>query len=188
MSQNQHLDYYEVLEVLDAASSPLQAAECHGLLSGLICAAGFADPRVWVPELFEAYNPQSSSEERAYKLTQVLYETAITAFNSTELEFELLLPDDEQTLVERTEALGAWCQGFLAGLGLGGMPDEHRLSPEVKELLEDLSQVAKVGFEGEEFNEDDSVAFEEVTEYVRVGVIFMFEELQPAKAAPSQVQ
>ncbi len=188
MSQNQHLDYDEVFEVLDSASTPLQAAECHGLLSGLICASGFADPRVWVAELFEAYDPSSSHEEKAYKLTQALYEKSITAFNSPDLEFELLLPDDEQALIERTEALGEWCQGFLAGLGLGGLPDEQRLSPEVKELLEDLSQVAKVDFEDEEFNEDDAVAFEEVTEYVRVGVIFMFEELQPAKAAPNQVQ
>ena len=37
-----------------------------------------------------------------------------------EMEFELLLPDDDAPLEQRATALSQWCQGFLYGFGTGG--------------------------------------------------------------------
>ena len=34
-----------------------------------------------------------------------------------EMEFEPLLPPDEAALAERVEALGAWLQGYIYGVG-----------------------------------------------------------------------
>ena len=61
-------------------------------------------------------------------------------FEDEEFGFVLWLPDDEESLEERTIALAQWCSGFLAGLASGGQLDA--LSEEAKEAIEDLQQIA----------------------------------------------
>ncbi len=187
MPQNQHLEYYDVAATLQRASIPVDAADCHGFLSGLVCAAGFADPKIWVAEIFEDYNPRDTLQADSFRQLQQLYELTVTGLNSHELDFELLLPDDDESLRERAESLGNWCSGFLSGLGMGGLPAQERLPDDVRELLHDLSEISRAGFETDEPGEDEFAAFEEVVEYIRVGVLYLHDELQPA-TTPSQVQ
>jgi uncharacterized protein YgfB (UPF0149 family) len=61
------------------------------------------------------------------------------------------------------------------------------MSEELAELLEDMAQIARVDFDLEDPGEDENVSFEEVVEYLRIGVLFIHDELQPA-AAPQQIQ
>lgn len=187
MSGNQGLEYYDVQDVLDRATPGADPADSHGLLCGLICAAGFADPQRWLPEVFDDFNPRDEAQARAYQCLQSVYEHTLASLHSEDLDFELLLPDDEAALAERTESLGAWCSGFMSGLGLGGLPEQSKMSDELAELLEDMAQIAKVDFDLEDPGEDENVAFEEVVEYLRIGVLFIHDELQPA-AAPQQIQ
>jgi uncharacterized protein YgfB (UPF0149 family) len=65
MSEYQRLDYYEVGEILARAQTALDAADCHGLLAGLVCGAGSADPRVWMRQLFEDFDPKDVRETGA---------------------------------------------------------------------------------------------------------------------------
>jgi len=188
MAQSQGLEYQDIAEALRRASIPVDAADCHGLLCGLICAAGFADQKIWVAEIFEAYNPKDLLQAEAYRLLQRLYEETLVRLNSPELDFELLLPDDEDPLRDRTESLVNCCCGFLSGLGLGGLPAQDQLSDEVAELLEDLSQISRVDFDLDNPDEEEQVAFEEVMEYVRVGVLFVHDELQPGTTAQQTIQ
>jgi yecA family protein len=188
MTQIQGLEYHNVAEALRRASISMDAADCHGFLCGLICAAGFADQRTWVDEFFEAYDPKDPLQAETHSLLQKLYENTLIRLNSPDLDFELLLPDDQDPLCERTESLANWCSGFLSGLGMGGLPAQDQLSDEVAELLGDLSQISRVDFDLDEPDEEEQVAFEEVVEYVRVGVLFVHEELQPGTAAQQTLQ
>ena len=188
MSQNQVLEYQDVANALRRASTAVNAADCQGFLCGLICAGGFADQRVWVAEVFEAYDPKDLLQAEAFRLLQRLYEETLVGFNSPELDFQLLLPDDDVTLRERAESLADWCCGFLAGLGMGGLPAQDQLSDEVNEVLDDLSEISRVDFELDEPDEEDRFAFEEVSEYVRVGVMLIYEELQPGGDAQPTIQ
>jgi uncharacterized protein YgfB (UPF0149 family) len=190
MSENQRLDYYELGDALARAQISVDAADCHGLLAGLVCATGFADPKTWVAQVFEAYDPKDRLQVEAFRQLQALYENTLLRINSHDLDFELLLPDDEDPLRDRTEALGSWCSGFLTGLGLGGLGDQSGLPEEVTELLDDMAQIARVDFDLEVPEEEDLAAFEEVVEYVRVGALYINEELRPVAnaQAPSQLQ
>jgi len=190
MYQNQRLDYYELGDALARAQLSADAADCHGLLVGLICAAGGADPKVWVAQVFGDYNPKDGPQVEALKQLQTLSENVQLAINSPDLDFELLLPDDDDALRDRTEALGSWCSGFLSGLGLGGLGERAQLPEAVTELLDDLAQIAHVDFDLDAPEEEDLAAFEEVVEYVRVGALFVNEELQPVLQvkAPPQLQ
>ncbi len=113
MPENQCVEYSEVAAVLHQASIPVDAADCHGFLTGLICAAGFADPGIWVAEIFEDYNPANALQAETFRQLQRLYL--------------------------------------------------------------------------DEPGEDELAALEEVVEYIRVGVLYLHDELQPA-IAPPQVQ
>ena len=177
--ENQDFEYQAVTDALQRAAAALQAADCHGLLCGLICASGFADAKVWVAEVFEDFNPRDLLQAEAFRLLQGLYEDTLARLNSAELDFELLLPDSACPLRERTESLGEWCSGFLCGLGMGGLPAKAQLPDEVGELLDDLAQIARVDFDLDEPSEEEQIAFEEVVEYIRVGTLLIHEELQP---------
>lgn len=187
MSTNQELDYYSLDDALARAQTSMDPSDCHGLLAGLICAAGFADPRFWLAEVFEDYDPRDRPQAEAFKQVQALYEQELAGMNSPDLDFALLLPDDDDALRDRTASLGSWCGGFLSGLGLGGIADQSQLPGDVSELMDDFAQIARVDFDLDAPDEEEQAAFEEVVEYVRVGVLFINEELQPSKAPP-QIQ
>ncbi|MCB1811141.1 MAG: UPF0149 family protein, partial [Candidatus Competibacteraceae bacterium] len=95
--------------------------------------------------------------------------------------FQLLLPDDEIELPLRVESLGNWCQGFLAGLGLGGMQNTDNLTSEVKDFLQDVSHIARLGLAAEDGDEGDEIAYVEIIEYMRAGVLLVSQELQRGK-------
>jgi len=184
MSVNQELDYYSLDDALARAQTSMDPSDCHGLLAGLICAAGFADPRLWMAEVFEDYNPKDKPQAEAFKLVQALYEDELARMNSPDLDFALLLPDDEDALRDRVASLGSWCGGFLSGLGLGGVKEQAQLPEEISELIDDFAQITRVDFDLDSPDDEEQAAFEEVVEYVRIGVLFVNEELQPSKAPP----
>lgn len=178
MSVKQPLDYDDVADELDAASTTMGAAECHGFLTGLVCSSGIAEQKVWILEVFEAYDPKDALQSAALATIQDLYAELQAGLNSPDLNFHLFLPQDPASLRERTEELGAWCQGFMLGLGMGGLPSLEKISADVRELLDDFSRIANVDFELED-SEEEQVAFEEVAEYLRVGVLVLYEAFQP---------
>ena len=87
-----------------------------------------------------------------------------------------MLPDDDEPLESRVEALGTWCQGFVYGLSLGGMKEDTGLPDDSKELIKDILEISRAGYvaddeaeagldasmDGE--GEEDEVAFMEVCE------------------------
>jgi uncharacterized protein YgfB (UPF0149 family) len=160
---------------LDAA----ELAECHGLLSGLLCRENnstASDFKYQLKAMKLAVNP---SAELASALTEA-HACTIRQLEDEEFGFALWLPDDDEPLEERIIALGRWCSGFLAGLVCGGQLDA--LSEEAQEAIEDLQQIALAEMtsqgqhEGE--SEEDENAFAEIVEYVRVVTLMMHEDFR----------
>ena len=102
------------------------------------------------------------------------------------LAFRPLLPDDMEPLDVRVEALGEWCEGFLLGVGLGGVARQGELSANVQEILRDLQEISKVSWDVEA-DEDAEASYVELVEYVRVGVMLMREELAQGDVTSSRV-
>ncbi len=187
MSGNQDLEYDDVDDALERGGASCSAAECHGFFCGLVCGSGSGDPKTWVAEFFEDFNPRDARQSEAFRLLQALYQATLGALNSPDLDFEVFLPDDSLSLSERTGALADWCSGFLAGLGMAGITDQAPLPEDVRELLGDLAEFSRVDTEFDDEDEQERVAFEEVVEYIRVGILFIYEELQPGKG-PATLQ
>lgn len=178
-------DEFETLDDrLQRAGAATDAAECHGFVTGVLCAAGGLDPAAWLPHLFGEVDWDSAAVKEAALAVGGLFQELRARLNSADLDFRLLLPADELPLRERAESLGRWCQGFSSGLGLGGLDRERALSGDSGEFLRDVSDISRVAAEFEGGDEEDERAYMELQEYLRMGVLMLHEELQPLPAAP----
>lgn len=164
---------------LDAA----ELAECHGVLCGMICGE--------IGRNADDFLARLETLELLDEPGLALHEVMIEAFESTsrqledpDMPFALWLPDDDQPLEQRTDALAQWCTGFLAGLGSSeGLPE---LSDEAREALADLEQIARAAYASLDDaeaapiddGEEDEKAFTEIVEYVRIVTLMLREELR----------
>ncbi len=167
---------------LSGSLSHHDPAELHGLLCGLLC----ADPGLTVDGWLRAIHPETANPESSADLLRRIYQATRSQLDSELFDFQLLLPTDEQSLNERSLALGDWCQGFLSGLGLGGLNTTTDLTGEIEEFIQDVSQIAQLGFDALESDDSDETAYTEIVEYLRVGVLLVRQALDPTPAIPRQ--
>jgi uncharacterized protein YgfB (UPF0149 family) len=153
-------------------------AECHGVACGLLC----RQPGLGAGEFLRALAmlglaPRPGAElERT--LGQLFRATALQ-LDDQQMRLALWLPDDEDPLEERTQALGRWCAGFLAALGSGAEAVET-LSGEAGEALQDLGRIARVEVGGDGDAEEEETAYAEIVEYIRVATLLVREDLRIA--------
>ncbi len=167
-----------LFERLTRLLDPLDPAELHGLLCGLLCADPAIDLDRWLILAREELAEGAELAEPVLDLVSRLFEFGAAQMNAADGTVTPLLPDDDAPLRQRTDALGAWCQGLLYGLGLGQVERRGLLSEESREFLRDATEIAQVGFETDEANEADETAYAEVVEYLRVGLLMILEDLR----------
>jgi len=174
-------------QALEALGVPLGAAEAHGLACGLLCSlSGSRAKSRWFSELVEAGGlaPESLvGHTGALRALEAWFATTDEALNSSDLTFEPRLPDDEQPMAQRTDALADFCAGFTYGLGLGSARRGNASLPEdTREIVRDLQAI-----DGAQRDERvDEADYAELVEYVRVGVLVVLEELRPVWQDPQR--
>ncbi len=191
MTGAEHMvDFASVDGLFQQLGLGLDPAETHGTLCGLLCASDTVKGAAWVNQVLtghldlpEAEVPPlpggSHGEEHALLL--ILYKETLGQLDDPEYGFSLLLPDDDVSLAQRVESLSRWCQGFLAGLGLGGLQDQSKLPGDSSEVMRDFVEISRLGHgDGDDGNEDET-AFAEIAEYVRMAVLLVYEELRPLR-------
>src|ERR1700759_4699044 len=109
----QAADYEQIQQILVQAHSLTDAAEAHGTLTGCLCSTVAYRFEDWMLEIL----PEGSAGPSVTQTLFDLFQQASVALLGAQMEFAPLLPEDEQPIDARAAALGAWCQGFLYGLG-----------------------------------------------------------------------
>lgn len=174
--------------LVDAALRRLDAgmsvAECHGVLTGWLCAAHGLTREQWLGHIAPELNAGDVLAQEAADTLEGLRQAVVTQLNDTMLNFQPLLPSDDRPLAERVEALGEWCQGFLLGMSLGGLKEVAKMPGDSGEALRDLVQLSRAGSYEVGEDEEDEEAYTELLEYVRTAVLLVNEELNPSRAAP----
>ena len=161
----------------------MEAAEAHGALCGMLCARGSVELSLWISHVLGEQQNSESLQELTGELAQ-LHSATLEQLNDSVADFHLLLPDDQDSLAQRVAALASWCQGYVYGLAAGGISQETELPADSRELLEDFVEISRAGMDDNlSDDEDDEIAFVEISEYVRTGVLLVNEELQPLKSA-----
>ncbi len=185
---SQLLEIAELDELLYRIDAAMSAAEAHGALCGMICARGAVELSEWVDHVVgEQEQGSDLLHDVVHKLSE-LHQWTLETMNDTSGNFKLLLLDDDDPLPDRVEALAAWCQGFVYGLAAGGIREGSELPDDTDELLRDMVEISRAGHDVDDADVEDSddnedeLAYMEVEEYVRMGVMYIYEELQPLQS------
>lgn len=163
----------------------LSPAELHGLLCGQVAAGARFDPVTLFARIGELLDLEPFSRELTRTGIMQLYLATLQQLQAPDFSFELVLPDDDQPLAGRADALGLWCSGFLSGFGLQERKGSQGLSIEGQETLRDLAQIVQITTAADAEAEEDENDLMEVQEYVRMAALLVFSECNEPDGQPS---
>lgn len=165
------ISYAQLESTLDNLGAQLNAAETHGLITGLLSFnnnTGTDKNKKWHAALLENLDCAVPTKQQ-WKILTSAGDRILRDFAAQNFSFNMLLPADDLPLSDRVDALCFWCRGYLSGLGLVGLTAEDLANDVVKELVQDLSHIAHVHAETDA-SDDDEKNFMELVEYVRIAV------------------
>jgi len=163
-----------VLDECQRLQLALTPSELHGGLSGWL-AGGGDNPVHWLQEVLTDMELPTPQVDAALG---ELFEATLQQLSAPDFAFALLLPGADASLLERSQALFAWCRGFVGGFGLA-LGDRQPLSEYGEDALSDLVRLAAE--HGQlEGDEDDEMALAEIEEFVRVAALLLHAEHAPA--------
>lgn len=183
MSINKPFPTYDAVnQALRQQAVALTAAEMHGLVSGLLC-GGNRDAS-WQALVHDLTNEGIAFPQALNAPLQELYQVTRETLEDDGFEFRMLMPDDDASVFDRADALSGWVNHFLLGLGVM-QPKLAQVKDDVGEAIDDLRNIAQLGYEEDEDQEELEQSLEEVVEYVRVAAILCHAEFaEPGPTAP----
>lgn len=156
---------------------PTSTAEIQGALCGLLCMNAQANRMTWYKTLYADLSPD---DKEALDLT-ALFDETVQSLNSLDFDLQLALPDDNAPLASRILALAGWCQGLIFGLGASGLKEDTELSADCQEYIADTIKISQISDEISEDMNEEETNFEELVEYLRMGLFLLYSELQPVE-------
>ena len=177
MAETQSLpDYHTFNKTLTANHFPLTAANCHGLIAGIICLTDDIDSTL--TSLLSSEAEQQLDNNVLNMILEPLCRITAAQLADHHFSFQLLLPNDEDNLMQRSLAISAWCQSFISGLGESGIKFSSAYTQELQEIITDLIAISQVDTQIIEETEAEETSFTELVEYVRIGAITIYTDLR----------
>lgn len=169
------LTYNTVDDALIKANAIADASEAQGTLCGMICVSGTGDLNNWLSHIFgEEKDSDNLYVPESDKILTLLHDKTVSALTENNYDLELIMHSDEESLDTRIEDLINWCQGFLYGLSAAGLTDIKKLPEEASEILQDMLDISKAGYDQEADEEENEEAYTEIVEYIRIGVYVIY--------------
>jgi len=172
-------DYRDLDGHLAASELGAGAAEAHGILCAMLCGGEPRAAESWIAELLGDTGP--STHECRHSLQDLAARTQ-AGIADPDLGFTPLLPADSSSLAERAVGLYDWSRGFLFGLGLAGL-DASRFSGPAREACDDFTAITHLDLQDLDDSEANEQALTELTEFVRVAAMLVYEEQTRSQGA-----
>ena len=185
---NDPIDFASAQAIITTENIKAHVSEIHGVLTGLVCAGFPFEEITYLSMLDDLFNQGEGLPDKVKATVKKMFSELWSGIIDGDYSFQLLLPDDDDTIVERGHALSVWVQGFNLGFGLQ-QKDSPVVSEEVKEVLNDFAEIANLSDEMEE-DEATEQAYFEINEYVRISALICFSELAtlPTKSGDSSAE
>jgi len=165
----------ELTNGLREAGAVADASELHGYLVGRLITGHTLHTEKGLQILADYLG---ISREDLAPLESDLSQMALTTNTTLDQDvfsFRLLLPDDDMAISARLEALSDWCQGFLVGIGSSAGLGTSKVMEEDSDVVSDLVAITQISCD-EEDSEDNENMFFEVSDYVRLAVLQLFDQ------------
>lgn len=181
------VDYQDLTRALERLQVAADAAECQGAMSAVACLTGEAGLPGWLtahfPEIESGVAEGDALAAETRQMISDLYRLTLEQLDQGNFDYALLMPDDDEPLTVRTDALSHWCQGFMLGLRFSGVDDPSQFSGEMAEILGDIQEISQVSSATLEDNEEEEQSYTELVEYLRVGVMLFCENLRTGRGS-----
>ena len=164
-------------------------SELHGLMAGELVGGLQRTPGDWLAQVLDHMGVEDLDSERQANVADDLiefYNKASSTLSDEASQFNLLLPDDDYELSERIESLVVWVRGFLEGISISASDRLAKLADDTQEILKDLVEICQLDSRVAQ-SESGEKDFFEITEYVRVGILNMYAELNPGNAQKQKI-
>jgi len=171
-------DYNKIQDILSVAQSPYTPEDCHGMLCAMLIVNNSLQCKRWLDEICTQSEVGQGLQGDDHDTLCSLYEHTKKELNDSLLNFTLLIPEDDNSLNTRVSSLKKWCDGFLFGLALAGVKDLSYVPEDTMEILQDITSISQAA-EDEDEDEMNEVAYMDIVEYVRMGVLLINEEMHP---------
>lgn len=176
----QAIDHDALQDILKSCGSSWNAGQVHGLLCGRLAVIGADGASRWFAQVLEDTNPKHALRGECEAVLDALFAETWRQLVERQSEFSLLLPDDQDSVQARTEAMAQWCEGFLHGLVSEKHSDDlkKRLAAEpLADIIKDMLQITQAAIGDEEDDDAAESALTELVEYLRVAAQLAYEEL-----------
>lgn len=170
------MNYTEMQSLFGQSVNPFAATQWHGLLCGILCSGRPISVTLWHRIAIQFTEEELELDEDLRDTLEEYARLQRESMQSQEIQFNLVLPDDEQPMAIRAESLGQWCDAFLFGLAAGGVTQEMTAKGDSAELLQDMAEISRIEFDRDKADMEDELQFNELLEYIRVGVLLLHEE------------
>lgn len=146
----------------------INPSEAQGMLISYICAHPNEAILLWIKELSRLTNDGIKEGD----LLVALYKDTVQSLNDLNFTFSPLLPEGD--VYQKIEALQQCAEGLIYGIGINHL----KLEGDAYEFMNDLIEFSHTTFEVEdEMNEEETEQdFEEVLEFVRMGILLLYHE------------
>ncbi|WP_394174244.1 UPF0149 family protein [Thalassotalea litorea] len=175
MTQNQLISFTQLQAFLGGENLQTHASEIHGFLTGIVAAGYSFDKTDYLQIIEDLFNNGETLSKAMHRQMKVLFGEIVQSIVDENFSFQLLLPDDDESIFERGQAISAWVQGFNLGFGLL-QKQKGSYSEDVQEIIKDFSDIANLSSELED-DEETEEAYYEILEYVRISSLLCFAEL-----------
>ncbi len=180
------IDYEYVVQCLSDAGVDSSASGAHGMLSGLICGGEKSVRHKLSGEWFSFEEREDPVVVTCQTAMDDLAQTIYACIDGEDFGFPLLLPYEDAPLQQRAIAVRDWCEGFLYGVGLAVAESETGLPGQVKETLNDLSEISRMEVDDISGDEEEEVALTELTEFLWVAAMLVYEEMASEQREQSE--
>ncbi|HDG1664498.1 TPA: YecA family protein [Kluyvera ascorbata] len=187
MSIQNEMPVYTVMnQLLNQQGVGLTPAEMHGLLSGLLC--GGNKDSSWQPLVHDLTNEGLAFGHELAESLRSMHAATSDALEDDGFLFQLYLPEgDDVSVFDRADALSGWVNYFLLGLGMV-QPKLDKVRDETGEAIDDLRNIAQLGYEEDEDQEELEMSLEEIIEYVRVAALLCHDTFTHPQPTAPEVQ
>lgn len=173
MTQTLSSAYAGLTKLLTETGHFITPAELQGLLWGITATGAKKQDFPDLPIILG----EGEVTEPITLAVEGLKEMIIKEFNEEIVTATLLLPSDDDPLVERLNALIQWGNGFLSGFGL--IKRDKPLPKEVLEILADIDAITQLKIEIKPEDEPRSERdYMELIEFLKVAPLLVASELK----------
>ncbi|KTD42888.1 UPF0149 family protein [Legionella parisiensis] len=176
--EREHLrlpNYDEFSATVDVLMLHISVSLLHGMMCGYLCAGADSQGEAYLRALLN--NKKDEVSRNAVLAMFSVFSISQQQISTMDFEFEMMLPDDEESLLLRAQAFSEWCEGFTQALTLAGINANQFHDEEAQDALQHLIEFAELDCDTLDVDEEDERALMEVSEYARMAVLRLHSDL-----------